>query len=248
MAAQQSALTFSDIIQALRAGLADFLRAPSYGLFFSAFYVLTGVLLSMLGAGTFTWTLLLSLGFPLIAPFAAVGLYEISRRIQSSEPINWPIILGVVWAQRGAQTPWVGAILVIIFLFWSFFAHMSLALFLGNMSLTNISTSWEVFLTPTGLSMIGFQIVTGGLVAVLTFAMTVISLPMLLDRDVDFVTAMLTSLKTFKAHWTVLLAWAACIAVLLFVALIPMFLGLLIVLPVLGHATWHLYTQLRPPL
>lgn len=239
-------LSFADIGHILRAGFSDFRRAPAFGLFFSAFYVLTGLVLTMLSAGTFTWTILLSLGFPLVAPFAAVGLYEISRRIEASEPINWSSILSVVWEQRGAQTPWIGAILVIIFLFWSFFAHMSLALFLGNMSLTNISTSWEVFLTPTGLSMIGFQILTGGLVAVLTFAMTVISLPMLLDRDVDFVTAMLTSLKVFKTHWLILLIWAACIAGLLFLALLPMFLGLLIVLPVLGHATWHLYTRLRP--
>lgn len=217
-----------------------------WGLFFSAFYVLTGLVLTLISAGTFTWTILLSLGFPLVAPFAAVGFYEISRRLQAGEPITRSEVLSVVWAQRGAQTPWIGAILVIIFLFWSFFAHMSMALFLGTMSLTNISTSWEVFLTPTGLTMISFQILTGAIVALLTFAMTVISLPMLLDRDVDFVTAMLTSLKTFKAHMGVLLIWAACIAGLVLLALIPMFLGLLVVLPVLGHATWHLYMRLRP--
>lgn len=241
-------LTLSDIATALRAGLRDFAAKPVYGLFFSAFYVLAGVVLIQLKAGTFTWTLFLSLGFPLVAPFAAVGLYEVSRRLQSAEPISFTDILTVVWAQRGAQTPWIGAILLIIFLFWSFFAHMSMALFLGTMSLTNISTSWEVFLTPTGLSMIGFQLLTGGLVAMLTFAMTVVSLPLLLDRDIDFVTAMLTSLRQFRANWPVLLVWAACIALVLFIAMLPMFLGLFVALPVLGHATWHLYIRMRPTL
>ncbi len=241
-------LSLSDIGQALNAGVRDFLRAPAFGLFFSAFYVLTGFVLITLKAGSFTWTLFLSLGFPLVAPFAAVGLYEISRRLEAGEPYTWLSILGVVWNQRGAQTPYIGALLVVIFLFWSFFAHMSFALFLGNMSLTNISTSWEVFMTPTGLSMLAFQFVAGGIVAVLTFAMTVVSLPLLLDRDIDFITAMLTSLKAFAAHWPVLLVWGACIGALVFLALIPMFIGLLVVLPVLGHATWHLYTRIRPSL
>ena len=122
---------------------------------------------------------------------------------------------------------------------------MSLAMFLGTMSLTNVSTSWEVYLTANGMAMMGFQLVVGGLVALLTFALTVISLPMLLDRDIDFVTAMLTSLQVFRRHITVLLIWAGVIAALLFLAFLPLYLGLLVVLPVLGHATWHLYTRLR---
>lgn len=243
---QPERLSFSDIRSALAAGLQDFRVKPGYGLFFSGFYVLAGMILSALGAGTFTWTLFLTLGFPLIAPFAAVGLYEVSRRLDAGEPVSFSDILTVVWAQRGAQTPWIGAILVFIFLFWSFFAHMSFALFLGHMPLTNVSTSWEVFLTPTGLSMMGFQLLTGGVVALLTFALTVISLPMLLDREVDFVTAMLTSLTQFRRNWAVLLVWAALIAAMLLIAMVPLFLGLFIALPVLGHATWHLYVRMRP--
>ncbi len=245
METAQTNLTFSDIRDALTQGWRDFARAPVYGIVFSAFYVIVGIALYLVGAGTFTWTLVLSLGFPLVAPFAAVGLYEVSRRIHAGEPLTWRGVLGVVWDQRGAQTPWIGVILLIIFLFWSFFAHMSLAIFLGNMTLTNVLSSWEVYMTPNGIAMIVFQVIVGGLVALLTFAMTVISLPMLLDREIDFVTAMLKSLAVFRRHLTVLIIWAAIIAVLLFIAYLPLYLGLLVVLPILGHATWHLYTKLR---
>lgn len=248
MDAARTELTFSDLFDALRQGWRDFMRAPIYGIVFSAFYVIVGLGLYMLGAGTFTWTLVLSLGFPLVAPFAAVGLYEISRRLQADEPLTWRAVLGVVWDQRGAQTPWIGVILLIVFLFWSFFAHMSLAIFLGSMTLTNVLSSWEVYLTPNGIAMMAFQGVVGGLVALLTFAMTVISLPLLLDREIDFVTAMLTSLAVFRRHIKVLVLWAGVIAVLLFLAYLPLYLGLLVVLPVLGHATWHLYTKLRDTL
>ncbi|MCF3931983.1 DUF2189 domain-containing protein [Acuticoccus sp. M5D2P5] len=233
-----------DLARALAAGGRDFVRAPLFGLFFSAFYVIAGIGLVLAGAGTIEWTLVLSLGFPLVAPFAAVGLYEVSRRLETGEPRGWRDILGVVWRERGRQTPWIGAILVLVFLFWSFFAHMSFALFLGHMPMTNISTSWETLMTTNGLSMIAFQILVGLGVTYLVFSLTVVSLPLLLDREVDFVTAMLTSMRTVARNQATLLLWAALIAVLLFIAMSPLFLGLLLALPVLGHATWHLYRRL----
>ena len=240
-------LTLADLRHALARGWQDFRRAPLQGLFFSSFYVLCGLILTINDAGTFTWTLVLSLGFPLVAPFAAVGLYEVSRRLEQGAELSWKEVLGVVWAERGRQLPWMGAILGIIFLFWSFFAHMSFALFLGTLTLTNIHSSWEVFLTPTGLTMIGFQIVVGGVVALLTFALTVISLPLLLDREVDFVTAMLTSLRCVARNPLVLGLWAAIIALGSLVSMVPLFLGLLVALPVFGHATWHLYRRALGP-
>ncbi len=236
-------ITIADILASLKAGWHDFKRAPIFGIFFSAFYVLCGFVLILLGADTFTWTLVLSLGFPLVTPFAAVGLYEVSRRLESDEPLVWSEILGAVWLERGGQVPWIGVILLIIFLFWSFFAHMSLALFLGNMSLTNISTSWEVFGTLNGRLLILFEFLVGGAVALLTFALTVVAIPLLLEHELDFVTAMLLSAKTFLRNKRVLSIWAGLIAVMLFVGMIPMFLGLFLVLPVLGHATWHLYRR-----
>lgn len=236
-------VTLSELRRVIELGARDFGRAPLYGVFFSSFYVLCGIGLSLSGADTFVWTLMLSLGFPLVAPFAAVGLYEVSRRLDVGEPLSWSAVLGVVWRERGRQVPWVGAILVIIFLFWSFFAHMSLALFLGNMSLTNFSTSWEVFQTVQGKALIGFELLVGGVVALLVYSLTVVSLPLLLDREIDFVTAMIVSVKTVAENKFVLLSWAALIALTLFVAMLPLFLGLLVAMPILGHATWHLYRR-----
>jgi uncharacterized membrane protein len=236
-------VTVAELLAALRAGARDFRAAPAFGLFFAAFYVAVGLGLIVLGASTFVWTLVLALGFPLVAPFAAVGLYEVSRRLEAGEPLVWSEVLGVVLREKDRQIPWIGAILVIVFLFWSFFAHMLFALFMGLSTLTNISSSWEALLTPTGLAMIAAQVAVGGAVAFLVFAITVMSLPLLLDREVDFVSAMLLSMRTVGANLPVMLLWAAIIAGLLFAGMVPYFLGLFVALPILGHATWHLYRR-----
>lgn len=236
-------LTFADLGHCLRRGAADFRAAPGFGVFFSAVYVLGGFLMVWLGAGHVTWTLATSLGFPLAAPFAAVGLYEVSRRLEVGERLDWRGVLGVVWAERGRQIPWMGAIIVIYFLFWTFLAHMIFALFMGLSVMTNISESWEAFLTPAGLVMIGMEIGVGGVLAFLLFALTVVNLPLLLDREVDFVTAMIVSVQTVRQNIRVMVVWAALIAVATLLALLPWFLGLVIVLPVFGHATWHLYRR-----
>ncbi|WP_439332822.1 DUF2189 domain-containing protein [Tranquillimonas alkanivorans] len=236
-------VTLTELREALILGWQDFRRAPSFGLFFSAVYVLGGLALVAFGAGTLAWTLTMSLGFPLIAPFAAVGLYEVSRRIEAGRPLVWSEVLGVVLAERDRQIPWIGAIIVIAFLFWTFFAHMLFALFMGLSTLTNVSTSWEVFLTANGMTMIAVELAVGGAFAFLMFSLTVVSLPLLLEREVDFVTAMLLSLRTVRENLGVMLVWAALIAVLLLAAMVPVFLGLFVALPVLGHATWHLYRR-----
>ncbi|MEM0946656.1 MAG: DUF2189 domain-containing protein [Pseudomonadota bacterium] len=236
-------LTLREIWASLRAGADDFRRAPGYGLMFSAVYVVTGIGLLLVGAGTFVWTLVLSLGFPLIAPFAAVGLYEVSRRLEAGEPLVRSEILSVVARERSRQLPWMGAILLMIFLFWSFFAHMLFAMFMGLSALTNISSSYEALLTPNGISMIVIQIAIGAAVAFLTFSLTVVSLPLLLEKELDFVTAMLTSFGCVRQNLFVMLVWAAVIAALLFIGMVPGFLGLFVVLPVLGHSTWHVYRR-----
>ncbi|WP_342070718.1 DUF2189 domain-containing protein [Yoonia algicola] len=236
-------LTLSDIGDVLRAGLRDFRRAPQFGLFFSAVYVVGGFILIWAGAGHVSWTLATSLGFPLVAPFAAAGLYEVSRRMEAGQPLEWRGILGIVWNERTRQLPWLGAIIVIYFLFWTFLAHMIFALFMGLSTMTNISESLEAFLTPTGLAMIAVELGVGAVLAFLLFSMTVVSLPLVLDREVDFVTAMLTSIKAVRENLFVMLVWAMIIAVLSLLALLPWFLGLMIVLPILGHATWHLYRK-----
>jgi uncharacterized membrane protein len=149
----------------------------------------------------------------------------------------------VVLNERKRQIPWLGAILVIVFLFWSFFAHMLFALFMGLSTMTNISSSYEALFTSTGMTMIAMQVLVGGATAFFVFAITVIGMPLLLDQEVDFVTAMIRSVGTVRANFGVMLAWAAVIAGLLFLGMLPWFLGLFVVLPVLGHATWHVYRR-----
>ena len=240
---QVQVLSVSTIGAVLRAGLADFRKAPQFGLFFSAVYVLGGFLMIWLGAGHVSWVLATSLGFPLLAPFAAAGLYEVSRRMENDTPLLWPEVLGIVWQERTRQLPWLGAIIVIYFLFWTFLAHMIFALFMGVSTMTNVTGSLDVFFTPTGIAMIAAELVVGAVLAFLLFALTVVSLPLVLDREVDFVTAMMLSLQVVRQNPFVMIVWAVVIAVLSLIALAPWFLGLVVVLPVLGHATWHLYRR-----
>jgi len=201
--------TLHELWVALKAGLSDFRAAPRFGLFFSSVYVVTGFLMVWLGAGHVIWVLATSLGFPLAAPFAAVGLYEVSRRIESGEPLTWRGVLGVVWQERTRQIPWMGAIIVFYFLFWTFLAHMIFAVFMGLETLTNVTSSLGAFLTPQGHRMIGVEMAVGAVLAFLLFSMTVVSLPLMLEKEVDFVTAMLLSIHMVRENLAVMLVWAS---------------------------------------
>ncbi|RRH72596.1 DUF2189 domain-containing protein [Falsigemmobacter faecalis] len=241
-------LTTADLRAALAEGWRDLRAAPLYGIFFASFWVAGGwfLLAALTLTGRIWWTIPASFGFPLLGPFIAVGLYEVSRRLSQGEALSWGGVLGVIFAQRNRQLPSIAAVIVVYFLFWNFLSHVVFALFLGTKVMTNISSSFEVFLSPEGLAMLGFGTLAGAVFAWLLYSLTVVALPLLLDREVDFVTAMLTSLDVVKANPGVMTAWGLLIAVLVFCAMLPGFLGLFVVLPWLGHASWHLYRRALP--
>jgi len=231
----------------LRAGLRDFLRAPAFGIFFSAVYVLGGIVLWLVFSmnGREWWLVPFFLGFPLLAPFAAIGLYEVSRRIEAGEPLIWPAVLGVIFAQKDRQLPSMAVVILLLFMFWMFIAHMTFAMFLGLQAMTNVSTDpLGVLLSGNGPAMLLFGTVVGGAFALVLFAFTVVGLPLLLEREVDFISAIIVSVQAVVANPASMLIWAGAIAGLLFVGMLPLFLGLFIVLPVLGHASWHMYRHL----
>lgn len=235
----------SDLAASVGEGLADLMRAPGYALFFAGVYVLGGWLMwyALTGHGALWWTLPAGTGFPILGPFVACGFYEISRRLDQGLSYTPRDILGVVFRQKDRQIPSIAAVIVIFFLFWNFLAHMIFALFLGNATLTNVTTSLDVFTSAQGMTMLIVGTAVGALFASLLFALSVVSLPMLLDRDVDFVTAMITSVHLVRQSPGVMLGWGGFIAAALFLSMLPAFLGLFVTLPLFGHASWHLYRR-----
>ncbi len=240
------AISINDLRAALALGWADFRRAPLFGLAFSSVYVAGGLVLYavFVASGQSWWFIPVVVGFPLLAPFAATGLYEVSRRIETGAPLTWRAVAGCVFAQRDRQVPSMAMVVMLAFMFWVFVAHTIFALFFGIRPITG--STWEMLMTPAGLQMLALGGVIGGAMALALFALTVISLPLLLDKEVDFITSMITSVQAVMRSPVPMLAWAALIAALLFLAMLPLFLGLFVALPVLGHASWHVYRRVMP--
>jgi uncharacterized membrane protein len=238
-------LELDDLKAALRAGWQDFRTAPQFGLFFAAVYVAGGwlILYALTATGQIWWTLPAAAGFPILGPFIACGMYEVSRRLEKHESLSWTAILGVIARQKDRQIPSIAAVVVVFFLFWNFLAHMIFALFLGLQAMTNISSSFQIFTTPNGLMMLFIGTIVGAVFSGVLFSLTVVSLPLLLDREIDFVTAMITSVSVVLTNPKIMVLWGGLIAASLFLGIALGFLGLFVVLPLFGHATWHLYRR-----
>ncbi len=239
-------LTWGDLAKALAEGWRDFVAMPQFGLFFGGFYVLSGLAIgaATVAGGELTWLIPAIAGFPLVAPFIAVGLYEASRKRAGGEGPTWRAVLGALKGHSDDQILSMGVIVFVAFSFWMIIAHAIFAVFMAESGISaGRAETLAAFLSPAGLAMLAVGSAVGGVMAFAFYAMTVISLPMLVDRKVDFLTAIIASLNVVRGNLKVMLGWAAIIAVLLFVAMLPAFLGLMVALPVLAHATWHLYAR-----
>ncbi|WP_299559468.1 DUF2189 domain-containing protein [uncultured Sulfitobacter sp.] len=242
-----AAPTIQTFRHALRAGWSDFRAAPAFGVIVAALCLLAGWGMTALTvwAGHTFWLVLGVFGFPLFAPFAALGTYEVSRLRSSGTYVTTRDVWRVLWQERNRQLPWLCALMMVILLFWFFLGHMIFALMLGLKPMTNIMSSTQVFLSVDGLIMLGLGSLVGGVFALLLFSVCVVGLPMLLDREVDYVTAMIRSISVVAQYPMMMLGWAVLIAFLLILAMVPAFFGLLVVLPWLGHSSWHVYAALR---
>ena len=239
-------IEWADIGAALRLGLRDFLRAPAYGLFFGGVFAAAGIgIVLLLGYFNAPWMILpIAIGFPLVGPFAAAGLYEVSRRLAAGLPLSWRAVLLTVFRQRERQLGWMAFVVLFIFWVWVYQVRLLIALFMGFGASSSLERFMSLVLTTqNGLTFLVIGSLVGLVLALVLFSATVIAMPLLLDREVDFVTAVITSFRTVVENPLPMLGWGVVITVLTLTAMLPAFLGLLVVMPVLGHATWHLYAN-----
>jgi uncharacterized membrane protein len=236
--------SFGDVGEALRRGVRDFARAPLFGLFFGGVYAIGGVAIyAFLVIYDMPWMIIpIAIGFPLIGPFVAAGCYEVSRRLASGEPLTWKAVLLTVFHQRERQMGWMAFVVLFILWIWIYQVRLLIALFMSFSASANLDKFLgAVVSTPGGLTFLVVGSAIGLVLALVLFAATVFAMPMLLDNEIDFVTAVITSIRAVLASPVPMLSWGVLVTVATIVALAPVFLGLLVVLPVLGHATWHLY-------
>ena len=183
----------------------------------------------------------------MIGPFVATGLYDVSRRRENGLAISVAAIWSTV-KSRG-EIGWMGFVTLFIFVVWMYQVRLLMALLIGlNASFSSLREFMTVVLTTNeGLLFLAIGNAVGAVLSLMLFALTVVSFPLLLDRDVDFVTAMITSIRAVAASPVPMIGWAAVIVMLLAVSAMPYFLGLMVTLPVLGHTTWHLYRRIVMP-
>lgn len=234
----------SDLRAALEDGVADFRQLPSYAIFLCLIYPLIGIFLEGL---VFRYDLLpllfpLVAGFALVGPFAAVGLYELSRRLELRLDSSWQHAFDVFRSPAKWSIFGLGVLLTAIFIVWLLVARSLYAHTLGTLAPHSLGMFFrDLFTTKAGWRMIVWGNLIGFVFAVVAMSLSVVSFPLLLDRHVSSAVAMLTSVRAVLENPGTMAVWGLIVAAALVAGSIPFLLGLAVVVPILGHATWHLY-------
>ena len=229
----------------LAAGWRDVMAAPQVSIAYGALLVvLTYLLLVVLLQAEVFWLVLpLTAGFFFTAPLLAVGLYETSKRLAAGEPVGLGHAL-LAYKRNGTQLSYMGVILGLFHLGWIRIALLIFAVFFG----VGFNPTWETILVkliaPQALPFWAVGTAVGAVLAALVFAISAISIPMLLDRDVNVFTAVATSFTAVRENWAAMTLWAGLIVAFTAFGVLPLFLGLAVTMPLVGHATWHAYKDL----
>lgn len=237
---------YAEIREALERGLDDFAAFRTDVVFLCVVYPLAGLVLARLAFGYDLLPLVFPLisGFALIGPIAAVGLYEMSRRRELTGEADWGDAFDVFRSPSLGGIIGLGVVLLALFLLWLGAAMAIYDVTLGPEAPTSISGFvHDVFMTARGWAMIVIGCGVGFLFALLVLSISVVSFPLLLDREVGVTTAIMMSLRTVAANPGPMALWGLIVAGLLVLGSIPALLGLIVVMPTLGHATWHLYRK-----
>lgn len=231
-------LPWSAPLRWLALGWQDFRRAPAIGLFYGACFTGMGWALMWLFEHNPAWVLALSAGFLLSGPFLCLGLYQASRRLEQGQSPGF-IDSVMAWSQRTATLGIFGFVLLVMEMLWG---RASLVVFAVSFDgMPDFKGSLLALLDPANIEFIVAYVAVGGVFAGLIYSISVVSIPMLLDTPADAITAGLTSVRLVLGQPGVMLLWGALIAVLAALAMLPGFLGLLVVGPVIGHASWHAF-------
>jgi uncharacterized membrane protein len=242
-------IDIADLWQALRKGMEDFAASRADVMLLCVFYPALGLVLGRIASGQDTMALLFPLvsGFALVGPLAAVGLYEISRRREMGATVGWADAFGVLRSPSLGPIVVLGLALAAVFVVWLVAAQAIYAWTLGSGSTDSFGDFFDaVLFTHAGVNMIIIGMCVGFGFALVVGIFAVVSFPMLIDRDVGVETALRTSLRAVLANPLPMAVWGLIVVAGLVLGSIPLFLGLVVVLPVLGHSTWHLYRRLVP--
>ena len=238
-----------DLKDALAKGIEDFRAMPTHAIFLSIIYPVGAVIVAQLTLKDLLHLFFpLAAGFALIGPVAALGLYELSRRRELGIGLSWKHAFGIRHSRWIGGILALGALLIVIFLLWAAVAEEIYVATFGVAPPESIPNFLrQVFTTPEGWTLIVVGNGVGFLFAVVVLIISVVSFPLLLDRDVGAGVAILTSVRVVLKNPVTMAIWGLTVAVLLVIGSLPLFIGLAVVMPVLGHSTWHLYRKLVEP-